>query len=154
MAMTTAAVGCNFTINVPKRATQPTEAAPPTVDDRNTNYRADQSVLRNTKRAGERMAQMNDFDQMKFFIFSYELENNRLPTVAEIKADLKQYPDASQILKKIDEGVIILTGTKDKNALWAYEVDAEKAGGIVCVGPSGNVRRATADEVKQLLGTK
>ena len=155
----TATVGCNLTINVPKRPTEPTETTstdtkPTTVDDRNTNYRPDQSVLRNTKRAGERMAQLNDFDQMKFFIFAYELENGRMPSIMEIKADLKNYPDAAQILKKIDEGVIILTGTKDKNALWAYEVDADKIGGIVCTGPSGAIKRATADEAKELIGKK
>lgn len=158
LATTVTAVGCNLTINVPKRATEPTETAPTgtvpsgPVDDRNTNYRPDQSGLRNAKRAAERMAQMTDFDQMKFFIFAYELENNRMPTVAEIKADLKQYPDARQILKKIDDGVIILTGTKDKYGLWAYEVDSEKIGGIICLGNS--IKRATADEVKELLGKK
>lgn len=160
LATTVAAVGCNLTINVPKRPTEPTETTStdtkPTgpVDDRNTNYRPDQSGLRNAKRAGERLAQLTDFDSVKFFIFAYELENSRMPTIAEIKAELKNYPDAAQILKKIDEGVIILTGTKDKNALWAYEIDAEKAGGIICHGPSGAIKRATADEVKQWLGKK
>lgn len=161
LATTVAAVGCNLTINVPKRPTEPTETTGTTaatstatgpVDDRNTNYRGDQSALRNAKRAADRMAQMTDFDQMKFFIFAYELENNRMPTIAEIKADLKQYPDARQILKKIDDGVIILTGTKDKYGLWAYEVDSDKIGGIICLGNS--VKRATAEEVKQLLGVK
>lgn len=157
LATTVAAVGCNLTINVPKRRTEATETTATTtatgpVDDRNTNYRPDQSGLRNAKRAAERMAQMTDFDQMKFFIFAYELENNRMPTIAEIKADLKQYPDARQILKKIDDGVIILTGTKDKNGLWAYEVDSDKIGGIICLGNS--IKRATADEVKQLLGVR
>lgn len=155
-----AAVGCNLTINVPKKTTEPTETTPSgtvpsgPVDDRNTNYRPDQSALRNAKRAGERLAQLTDFDSVKFFIFSYELENGRMPTIAEIKAELKNYPDAAQILKKIDDGVIILTGTKDKNALWAYEIDADKAGGIICHGPSGAIKRATADEVKQWIGKK
>lgn len=130
--------------------TEPTVA----IDDRNTNFRPDGSVPANAVRAGKRMAQLHDFDQMKLFIFAYELENNRMPTKEEIVADLKNYPDASEILKKITDGVIILTGTKDKNALWAYEVDADKAGGIVCVGPSGAIKRATAAEVKQYLGKK
>jgi hypothetical protein len=142
--------GCGFPKPAAKPLTQPTEK----IDDRNTNYRPDGSTLGNAARAGKRMAQMHDFDQMKLFIFSYELENNRMPTIEQVKADLKNYPDASEILKKIEDGVIILTGTTDKNALWAYEIDAEKAGGIVCTGPSGAIKRATADEVKQLLGKK
>ena len=142
-------------IKLPSKPTEATTTQPTVaVDDRNTNFRPGASTLKNAVQAGKRMAQMHDFEQMKLFIFAYELENNRMPTIAEIKADLKNYPDASEILKKIDEGVIILTGAKDKNALWAYEVDADKAGGIVCVGPSGAIKRATADEVKQYLGKK
>ena len=151
---TVAAVGCNFTVNIPKRPTQPTEEAPPTVDDRNTNYRPDQSGLRNAKRAGERLAAMTDFTSVQFFIYEYELNNNKMPTIAEIKASLKSAADTQHILKKIEDGVIILTGTTNKNALWAYEVDADKAGGIVCLGPSGSIRRATADEVKQYMAIK
>lgn len=134
----------------PNKSTKSTEK----IDDRNTAYRPDGSTLGNAARAGKRMAQMHDFDQMKLFIFSYELENNRMPTIDQIKADLKNYPDASEILKKIEDGVIVLTGTTDKNSLWAYEIDADKAGGIVCVGPSGAIKRATADEAKQLIGKK
>ena len=142
-------------IKMPTKKTEPSTTEPTVaVDDRNTNFRPDQSALRNAKRAGDRMVQMNDFAQMQLFILSYELENNRMPTADEIKADLKNYPDAKQILKKIDDGVIILIGTKDKNGLWAYEIDADKAGGIVCVGPTGTISRATADEVKQYLGKK
>jgi hypothetical protein len=137
LATTVAAVGCNLNINLPKRATVPTEAAPPTVDDRNTNYRPDQSGLRNAKRAGERLAQQTQMDQ--------------LGTIA-VEADLKANPDARDLLKLIDDGVIILTGTTDRQALWAYEVDADKVGGIILV--SGRARRAKADEVKQLLGVK
>src|SRR5687767_12129434 len=97
-----AAVGCNFTVNIPKRPTQPTEEAPPTVDDRNTNYRPDQSGLRNVVRAKERTAQLNDFQQMAIFILDYELTNSKMPTIAEIKDSLKGTPDTQQILKKIE----------------------------------------------------
>lgn len=154
LATTVAAVGCNFTVNIPKRPTQPTEEAPPTVDDRNTNFRPGQSELRNVKRAGERLAQMNDFQSVQLFILDHDLNNNRMPTIAEIKASLKSTADTQHILKKIEDGVIILTGTNNRNALWAYEVDADKAGGIVCLGPSGTIRRATADEVKQYMAIK
>jgi hypothetical protein len=158
LATTVAAVGCNLTINVPKRPTEPTETAPsgtvPTgpVDDRNTHYRADQSVLRNTKRAGERGAQLVDFGSLKDIIFALKLFNSKMPTAEEIKADLKANPDGHKLLKKITDGVIILTNTKDEYSLVAYEIDADKAGGIVIVG--NEVKQASADEVRQLLGKK
>ena len=128
---------------------KPTEDAPPTVDDRNTNYRPDQGTLRNVLRSGQRGAAMNDFDQLKVFIFDFELNNSRMPTKEETRQELKQ---AGNLLKKVDDGVIVLTGTKDRQGLWAYEIDSEKAGGIVLTG--AGVSRATADEVKQYLGQK
>ncbi len=157
LATTVAAVGCNLTINVPKRPTEATSTSATTtatgpVDDRNTNYRPDQSGLRNAKRAGERLAQQTQFDQLGTIMFALELQDNRMPTVDGVKADLKANPDARDLLKLIDDGVIILTGTTDRQGLWAYEVDADKAGGIVLV--SGRARRASADDVKQYLGKK
>jgi hypothetical protein len=149
MLLLAVTVACGIKMPTKKTTASTTE---PTVDDRNTNFRPDASVLKNTVQAGKRVAQLNDFQQMSFFILAYDLENNRMPTKEEVVADLKNYPDASEILKKISEGVIILTGTKDKNAVWAYEVSADTAGGIVCTGPSGAIKRATAAEVKQLLG--
>ena len=157
----TASVGCNLTINVPKRPTEPTETAPTTistgtqptfVDDRNTNYRPDQSGLRNAKRAGERLAQQTQMDQLGTIMFALELQDNKMPSVQAVKDDLKANPDARDLLKLITDGVIILTGTTDRQGLWAYEVDADKAGGIILV--SGRARRATADDVKQYLGKK
>ena len=155
-ACVAAAVGCNLTINVPKRPTDSTDPSktPPTekIDDRNTNYRPDQSALRNAKRAGDRAAQLNDFQQLGTLILALDLQNNKMPSIDEIKADLKANVQARDILKKIEEGVIILTGTTNRDGLWAYEVDADKAGGIVYYG--GRAERATADEVKGYLGKK
>jgi hypothetical protein len=154
LAASVAAVGCNLTINVPKRPTEATETTPTSapVDDRNTNYRPDQSVLRNTKRAGDRAAMMNDISQLGLLINALDLLNNKMPTKAEIMADLEANVQARDILKKIKEGVIILTGSTNRDGLWAYEVDADKVGGIVYYG--GRAERATAEDVKKYLATK
>ncbi len=144
-AMMIVAVGS--AIGCPK-APKPTSTEP-TVDNRNTNYRPGDGALINSARAGKRVAAMNDFDQLKTFIFAYELENNRMPTKDELRAELK---NAANLLKLIDEGAIVLPTAMQKQGLWAYEVDADKAGGIVI--DSGNVGRKSADEVKKLLGQK
>ena len=124
----------------------------PTVDERNTKYRPDQGTLRNVLRTGQRGAARVDFDQLKTLIFALDLQENRMPTADAIKADLKANPDARVLLKKINDGVIVLTGTTDRQAMWAYEIDADKAGGIVILG--GNVTDANADDVKKSLGQK
>jgi hypothetical protein len=144
-----AAVGCGNPLAVLK--TPPPETSEK-IDDRNTNYRPGGSALGNAARAGKRTAQLHDFEQLGTIIFALELDNSRMPTVDAIKADLKANPDAREILAKIDEGVIILTGTTDRQALWAYEIDADKAGGIILV--NGRASRASADDVKDWLGKK
>ena len=128
---------------------EPAPAAPP-VDDRNTAHVPGGGTVQNVRKAAKRAVTMNDLQSLGTFIFSFELDNNKMPTVSEIKAMLK--PDGLNILAAIDEGAIILTGTTDKRGLWAYEVDADKAGGVIVTGPTPAARRATADEVKQLLG--
>ncbi len=122
-------------------------ATQPVVDSRNTNYRPGDGVIVNTARAGKRVAALNDFDQLKFFIFEHELNNNRMPTKEEIRTELTA--SAPNLLKLIDEGAILFPAVLTKQGLWAYEVDSDKAGGIVIT--AGNVSRATKDEVKALL---
>jgi hypothetical protein len=153
LALTTLAlysIGCG--LNLGKKKTTPTTEPTVAVDDRNTNFRPEASVLKNTVQAGKRAAQLHDFQQLGTLIFALELQNNKMPTKDEIVADLKSNVEARDLLKKIEEGVIILTGTTDRQGLWAYEIDADKAGGIVYWG--GRAERATADQVKQLLGKK
>jgi len=130
-----------------KHVAAETQATEP-VDDRNTNFRPGASVLKNTVQAGKRTAAMHDFEQLKTIIYAIELDNNRMPSKDEIRADLTL--NGQNLLKLIDAGAIVLPEAPKKDGLWFYEVDAEKAGGIVVF--QGNVSRATADEVKKLLG--
>lgn len=133
-----------------KAAAKIEEPAPAPVDDRNTAHVPGGGTVQNVRKAARRAVTMNDMQQLGTLIFSSELETNKMPTVSEIKALLKL--DGQHILAAIDEGVIILTGTTDKRGLWAYEIDADKAGGIIVTGPTPAARRASADEVKTLLG--
>ena len=135
------AVGCS-------KAPKPTSTEP-TVDNRNTNYRAGDGALINSARAGKRAAATNDFVNLKVFIFDFELNNNRMPTKEELRGEVK---NAGNLLKLIDEGVILFPTSMQKDGVWAYEIDADKVGGIVLV--ANNVSRASADEVKKLLGQK
>ena len=143
LLMAATALGC-------PKAPKVTVATQQPVDDRNTNYKPGAGAIVNSARAGKRVAVLNDFDNLRKLIFSYELENNRMPTKDDLRAELKG--DGQNIQNLIDEGAIILPMPMTKGGLWAYEVDAEKAGGIVI--DAGNVGRKSADEVKALLGQK
>ena len=129
------------------KAPKVTVATQPVVDDRNTNYKPGAGALVNSARAGKRLAVLNDFDQLKTYIFAYELEHHRMPTPEQLRVELK---GAANIQKLIDEGAIIMPLPLTKEGVWAYEVDADKAGGIVIA--AGNISRANADEAKALLG--
>jgi hypothetical protein len=113
----------------------------------NTNFVAGGGAVQNVRQAGRRTVAINDFHQLGIAIKQVELEDNRMPDVARIKAEVRTFPNVPQA---IEEGVIILTGSRDPSGLWAYEVDADTKGGIVLVG--GSASRASADEVRRLLG--
>ncbi len=137
-----------LSIGCPK-APKPTSTEP-TVDNRNTNYQAGAGVVVNTVKAGKRTGVMLDYEQLKTIIFAMELENGRMPSKEEIRTELAR--NGKNLLKLIDEGAIIMPTQPESQGIWAYEVDADKAGGIVIYANS--VGRKTADEVKTLLGQK
>jgi hypothetical protein len=135
----------------PTETTPATPAAPPApepvrIDARNTNQPG--GAITGSYRAGKRTNILSDMRQLGQFIEIQYNEAGKMPDPAAIKANLTT---ARNILKEIDEGWIILTGTKDHAGLWAYEVDADKAGGVVLIGGTAQ-RMPEAYDVKQLLG--
>jgi hypothetical protein len=133
---------------VAKKDDAPPVAAP--VDERNTNFQPGGGAVQNVRQAVKRTVALVDLDQLGKLIAGEELQNGRMPTAADIKLFLKK--DAPKILGAIEDGTLILTDTKSRSGLWAYEIDADKAGGLVLVG--GTARRADAEEAKQLLAAK
>jgi hypothetical protein len=111
----------------------------------NTNYSPGAGAVQNVRQAGRRTVALNDFHQLGLAIKQVEILEG-MPDKQRILAEVRTYPN---LPAAINEGVIILTGTKDPAGLWAYEVDADTKGGIVLVG--GTASRATADEVQQHL---
>jgi hypothetical protein len=126
------------------------EPAAPAVDPRNTNYVQGGGAVQNVRQAAKRTVQLNDMHQLGLLISTTVQLDDRMPGASEIKESLKR--DAPTILAAINEGTIILTDTKNKGGLWAYEIDADKAGGIVLV--AGTASRASADQVQQFLANK
>lgn len=114
----------------------------------NTNYVAGGGVAQNVRQAGRRTVALNDFKQLGIAIQQVQLLDG-MPDKERIKAEVRTF---GPIATAINDGSIILTGTKDPAGLWAYEVDADTKGGIVLIG--GTARRADAAEVKQLLARK
>lgn len=135
------AVGCAK----PSAAEVAPQSAP--VDTRNTNFQSGAGTVQNVPKAGARAGAMNDFDQLGKFIELQYNETGKMPTKDEINDYIKR--DAVKLHRLISDGTIVLTGTKDHAGLWAYEVDADKAGGIGLT--AGRAARLSADDVKAML---
>ncbi len=79
------------------------------------------AVLKATRRAQA----MNELKNLGELIESMRDPIGKMPTDAQIRMELKK--SAPNILKGIEEGAYILTGTTDGGGLWAYEVDADSS---------------------------
>ncbi|HEY2786927.1 MAG TPA: hypothetical protein VGJ05_18340 [Fimbriiglobus sp.] len=130
-----------------KPTTTPTESPPPSGVRGNSNYVAGGGAVQNVRQEAKRAVTLNDMHQIGLMISMSEIENNKMPSKNEIYSLLSQTPN---LRKLIDDGDVILTGTKSREGLWAYEVDADVKGGIGLV--AGVPNRYRADEIKQYLG--
>jgi hypothetical protein len=127
----------------------PTEQPPPATAPAgggNTNY-VPGAGLQNIRQAGRRLVRDNDLKQIGLLITQWEIENNRMPNVSEIKSLLASAPNLKEL---IDTGSVILTGTTERSGLWAYEIEADVKGGLGLV--AGVPNRYSADDIKQMLG--
>lgn len=141
--------GCKKKEKTVAKKDEPAPAAP-AVDPRNTNFVPGGGAVQNVRQAARRTVQLNDMHQLGLLIATTVQLDDRMPSASEIKQSLRR--DAPKILAAIDDGSIVLTDTKNKQGLWAYEIDADKAGGIVLV--AGTASRATAEQAKQYLANK
>ena len=161
VALLAGGVGCAKKVKKPAAQTAPTQPAETASTEEapantgtgfasggNTNYVPGGGAVQNVRQAGRRAVALNDMDQLGKAITNVEILEG-MPDVNRIKAEVRTF---GAVAKSIEDGTIILTGTKDRSGLWAYEVDADKRGGIVLVG--GRAYRADAAEVQQLLARK
>ena len=135
-----------------KSATDPGYAVPTAkdaaVDPRNTNYQPGAGVVRNVAiQPKRRAAAMNELRRLGFLIEAHYTDTGKMPTRAEVLAAVEK--DAPEVLPALKDGSFVLTDTTEHGTASAYEVDADKAGGLVLVGTS--VLRASAEEARTHL---
>ncbi len=70
------------------------------------------------------------------------LLDNRVPDVAEIMKESRQN---GQLLTLLNEEVVILTGTKNGNAIWAYSQYPQRSGNHYVIVQSGRIEMSPAD---------
>lgn len=133
----------------PAAQPQPQPPAPRGINE-NTNFRPGGTALGNVYRAGKRAGLMGEMQQIGQLVSVTVQVDDRMPSAAEIKADLQR--SSGKLAALVADGTVILTDTKDKRGMWAYEIDSEKVGGIALVG--GTPGRYTAQQITAMLQQK
>ncbi len=90
---------------------------------------------------------MEEMHDLHLYMAGEEV-NGQMPTKEMVFAYAKK--DNPKLWKLLDSGAIVLTGTKNRDSLWAYEKDAPTKGGWVVDGRGQT--KMSAEEVQKLLG--
>jgi hypothetical protein len=101
-------------------------------------------IIKNTK-SNLNAIQVHD---LQLFIAQMEIGEGRMPSKDEILDYAKK--ENPKLYKLLDEGAFVLTGSKIRESVWAYEKDAPTDGGWVLTNVGEF--KMTAEELKQKLG--
>ena len=106
-------------------------------------------AVQNVRKAALRPVSQTDLNQIRTFIYDASLASGQMPTIQQISAALQQ--GAPQIYKKVQDKDIILTGTKQREGIWAYTAEAQSGAGELLVCTHSEIKRMTKQELDQHL---
>ncbi len=98
--------------------------------------------------AAARLVALADMRDLQIFIHDASLVTGKMPSGAAIFAALVEARSPAAPLVK--DGAIILTGTTERESVWAFEARAYLNGGMVVT--QNGVEKLTAAELKERLG--
>jgi hypothetical protein len=90
----------------------------------------------------------NDMHDLHILIENASGATGQMPSTQEITAHLQQA--RSPALKKIQEGAIVLTGTRSRENIWAYTKEAQNNGAHFIISSSG-IENISAQELTRRL---
>jgi hypothetical protein len=90
----------------------------------------------------------HEMKNIQLFIEGASGANGQMPTVEQISAALQK--EAPKTWKLVQDKVIVLTGTRSRENIWAYTPDAQGAAGHYIVSPNG-VENISTQELRQRL---
>jgi type II secretory pathway pseudopilin PulG len=101
------------------------------------------------RKAAKRSATQNDLKQLHLFIETHSSTNGQMPTREEIAAALQK--EAPTIYKLWSDEVIVVTGAKQRESVWAYTVEDQSTAGYHLAVTNNGVERMTPQELNQRL---
>jgi hypothetical protein len=106
-------------------------------------------AVQSVRRAVTRSVNEMDMRTIAQFIEADFTLNGQMPSKEAIVQTLKR--DAVKIFKLVEENVIVLTGTKNREHVWAYTYNAQTAEGEHVIIRSAGVERMPGQELLKLL---
>ena len=94
----------------------------------------------------------NDMRNLHIFLENASSATGSMPDKNAIMAQLNSSQDARNLVTAINEGLIVLTGSTQRESVWAYEKNATINVGWVIT--NNGVERMDANSVKRMLGTR
>jgi hypothetical protein len=131
-----------------KETTPDTAPSPATTSGSGNASGGGGGALMGALNAGHRAQAIAELHDLGLMIETMRDPYGKMPTKDQILMELKK--TNPKMLKAIEEGSYILTGTTDANSLWAYRVDADKQDSVALIG--GRAERTTPDVIQKYLG--
>ncbi len=101
--------------------------------------------------AVKRTVTQNELKNLQIYMEFASADSGKLPDKEAIMASLKMEKGAANLVKAIEEGVLVLTGTNSREEVWAYEKDITVKGGLM-LSSNGIERLDAAAAKKKRLG--
>jgi hypothetical protein len=100
------------------------------------------------RQAAVRTVNRNELNNIRLFIDTASAVG-QMPTRQEIMQSLQR--DAQATYKLVEEGVIILTGTRSRENIWAYTYNPQTAAGEHLVVTASGIEQITTQRLTQML---
>jgi hypothetical protein len=101
------------------------------------------------RQAVTRTVNLVQLDQLRTFIETTSVGSSQIPSAEQITTELQR--DARQLHKLVQDGAIVLTGTRSHEGIWAYTADRQDAAGQHLVVTASRVDRIPETELDQRL---
>jgi hypothetical protein len=99
--------------------------------------------------AVKRSVSENDLKNLHLFIENASAASATMPSPQQITAEMQR--EAPQLVKKIQNGDIVLTGTRTREGIWAYTKEPQSVAGEHLILTSSGIERMPATTLRQRL---
>ncbi len=106
-------------------------------------------VVQNVRGAVNRTVTQAELKSLHLYIDTASGASGEMPTIQQITTDVSSPTGDRKLAAALQDGSIVLTGTRTREGIWAYEKNALTAGGMVV--KSDGIERMTAEQLKKAL---